>query len=108
MASFDPVGDPWGIVGHERAVDLLRRSIRHRRIGHAYLISGPLGVGKRTLAVRLAQAWGAAPGVATRDQAGRLQVTAAQGPIVAAVIGSTDEETTHALLADALSGNVER
>jgi DNA polymerase-3 subunit delta' len=46
---------PWGIVGHERAVDLLRRSIRHRRIGHAYLISGPLGVGKRTLAVRLAQ-----------------------------------------------------
>ncbi|MCC7368354.1 MAG: DNA polymerase III subunit [Chloroflexi bacterium] len=47
---------PWGIVGHERAVDLLRRSIQHRRIGHAYLISGPLGVGKRTLAVRLAQA----------------------------------------------------
>jgi DNA polymerase III subunit delta' len=46
----------WGIVGHDRAVDLLRRSIRHRRIGHAYLISGPLGVGKRTLAVRLAQA----------------------------------------------------
>lgn len=50
------VGDPWGIVGHERAVDLLRRAIRQRRIGHAYLISGPLGVGKRTLAVRLAQA----------------------------------------------------
>jgi DNA polymerase-3 subunit delta' len=49
-------GDPWGIVGHERAVDLLRRAIRHRRIGHAYLISGPLGVGKRTVALRLAQA----------------------------------------------------
>jgi len=48
--------DPWGIVGHERAVALLRRAIRDRRIGHAYLISGPLGVGKRTLAVRLAQA----------------------------------------------------
>ena len=48
--------DPWGIVGHERAVDLLRRAVRTRRIGHAYLISGPLGVGKRTLAVRLAQA----------------------------------------------------
>lgn len=49
-------GANWGIVGHERAVDLLQRSIRHQRIGHAYLISGPLGVGKRTLAVRLAQA----------------------------------------------------
>ena len=49
-------GDSWGIVGHERPVDLLQRAIRQRRIGHAYLISGPLGVGKRTLAVRLAQA----------------------------------------------------
>ncbi|MGE3907897.1 MAG: ATP-binding protein [Chloroflexota bacterium] len=56
MSDLSQDGDPWGIVGHERAVDLLRRSIRHRRIGHAYLISGPLGVGKRTLAVRLAQA----------------------------------------------------
>jgi DNA polymerase III subunit delta' len=50
------VSDPWGIVGHERAVDLLRRAVQSRRIGHAYLISGPLGVGKRTLALRLAQA----------------------------------------------------
>ena len=50
------VGDPWEIVGHERVVDLLQRAIAHQRIGHAYLISGPLGVGKRTLAIRLAQA----------------------------------------------------
>jgi DNA polymerase III subunit delta' len=49
-------GDSWGIVGHDRAVDLLQRSIRSRRIGHAYLVSGPLGVGKRTLAIRFAQA----------------------------------------------------
>jgi DNA polymerase-3 subunit delta' len=47
---------PWDIVGHERVVDLLRRALRDRRIGHAYLISGPQGVGKRTLAIRLAQA----------------------------------------------------
>jgi DNA polymerase-3 subunit delta' len=49
-------GAPWDIVGHERVVGLLQRSIRDHRIGHAYLISGPLGVGKRTLAIRLAQA----------------------------------------------------
>ncbi len=46
----------WDVVGHERAVDLLRRSIDHGRIGHAYLLSGPRGVGKRTLALELARA----------------------------------------------------
>ncbi len=44
------------IVGHERAVDLLRRSIHNQRLGHAYLLSGPRGIGKRTLAVELARA----------------------------------------------------
>ena len=46
----------WGIVGHEQAVDLLRRAIGRQRIGHAYLFSGPRGVGKRSLAVAFAQA----------------------------------------------------
>lgn len=46
----------WGMFGHDRVVELLRRAIRYRRLGHAYLISGPLGVGKRTLAIRFAQA----------------------------------------------------
>ena len=46
----------WDVVGHERAIDLLRRSIRNERIGHAYLLSGPRGIGKRTLALELARA----------------------------------------------------
>jgi DNA polymerase-3 subunit delta' len=46
----------WGIVGHEQAVDLLGRAIARQRIGHAYLFSGPHGVGKRSLAVAFAQA----------------------------------------------------
>lgn len=46
----------WGIVGHERAVDLLGRAVARGRIGHAYLLSGPLGVGKRALAVAFARA----------------------------------------------------
>ena len=46
----------WDVIGHERAVDLLRRSIARGRVGHAYLFSGPLGVGKRTLALELARA----------------------------------------------------
>jgi DNA polymerase III subunit delta' len=46
----------WGVVGHEWAVDFLRRSIDGGRAAHAYLISGPQGVGKSLLALRLAQA----------------------------------------------------
>jgi DNA polymerase-3 subunit delta' len=46
----------WNIIGHEWAVDFLRRSIAGGRIAHAYLIAGPAGVGKGLLALRLAQA----------------------------------------------------
>jgi DNA polymerase-3 subunit delta' len=46
----------WGIIGHEWAVDFLRRSIAGGRVAHAYLLSGPAGVGKALLALRLAQA----------------------------------------------------
>jgi len=45
----------WGILGHEWAVSLLREHTAHGRLRHAYLITGPQGVGRRTLALRLAQ-----------------------------------------------------
>ena len=44
------------IVGHDWAVDILRAAIRHERVGHAYLITGPAQVGKTTLARTFAQA----------------------------------------------------
>lgn len=44
------------LVGHDWAVALLRGAIRHGRIGHAYLITGPGQIGKTTLARTLAQA----------------------------------------------------
>ena len=46
----------WGIVGHEWAVEHLRRSLARGRIAHAYLLAGPRNIGKTTLALRLAQA----------------------------------------------------
>lgn len=46
----------WGMVGHEWAVEMLRRHILHDSVRHAYLLAGPPGVGRRTLALRFAQA----------------------------------------------------
>lgn len=46
----------WNIIGHEWAVDYLRRSIANHTLAHAYLISGPSSVGKALLALRIAQA----------------------------------------------------
>ncbi|MDO9465141.1 MAG: DNA polymerase III subunit delta' [bacterium] len=44
------------IIGQEIAVGLLRNSLKHGRIPHAYLFIGPHGVGKRLAAVNLAKA----------------------------------------------------
>lgn len=46
----------WGLLGHEWAVGLLRQQVAERRHRHAYLFTGPLGVGRRSLALRLTQA----------------------------------------------------
>jgi len=48
--------DPWNITGHEWAVDMLKKHIVHGTTRHAYLFSGPTGLGRRTLALRFAQA----------------------------------------------------
>ncbi len=46
----------WGIFGHTWAVDMLRQHIIQGNVRHAYLITGPQGIGRRTLALALAQA----------------------------------------------------
>ena len=45
------------IVGQERAVQRLRSALGSGKVHHAYLFEGPDGVGKRTTALALAQAW---------------------------------------------------
>src|SRR5689334_12908434 len=46
----------WNLVGHEWAVDMLKKHVINGTTRHAYLLAGPPGVGRRTLALRFAQA----------------------------------------------------
>jgi DNA polymerase-3 subunit delta' len=46
----------WDMIGHEWAVGMLKEHVTRDQLRHAYLFTGPLGVGRRTLALRLAQA----------------------------------------------------
>jgi DNA polymerase-3 subunit delta' len=46
----------WDLLGHEWAVDMLKQHIARGTVRHAYLFAGPPGLGRRTLALRFAQA----------------------------------------------------
>ena len=52
----DGVETTWGIIGHDWAVRLLQRAVEEGTLSHAYLFTGPPGVGKETLAHALARA----------------------------------------------------
>jgi DNA polymerase-3 subunit delta' len=44
------------LIGHSTQIETLRRALLNGRLHHAYLFFGPAGVGKRTVAMGLAQA----------------------------------------------------
>jgi len=46
----------WQVVGHNRVLSLLQRSLQRQSLAHAYLVVGPPHVGKMTLALELAKA----------------------------------------------------
>ncbi|HEY0757231.1 MAG TPA: DNA polymerase III subunit delta' [Ktedonobacteraceae bacterium] len=45
----------WDMVGHDHAINTLRRAISSQRVRHAYLLTGPEHIGKTLLARRFAQ-----------------------------------------------------
>lgn len=46
----------WELLGHDWAANLLKEHIVRKATRHAYLFTGPHGVGRRTMALRFAQA----------------------------------------------------
>src|SRR6266508_1031600 len=44
------------LIGHADAAAWLRRAVATERLAHAYLITGPRGVGRRTFALEIAMA----------------------------------------------------
>src|SRR5689334_9166572 len=48
--------NPWNILGHDWAVEMLHQHAARGEFRHAYLFAGPPGLGRRTLALRFAQA----------------------------------------------------
>src|SRR5690349_7444119 len=72
----------WEVFGHDWAVEMLQQHVAHATLRHAYLFSGPAGLGRRTLALRLAQALNcptpSAPGVPCRQCRTCRQIEAGQ------------------------------
>jgi hypothetical protein len=48
--------DNWNLIGHEWAVNMLKKHVVNGTTRHANLFAGPPGLGRRMLALRFAQA----------------------------------------------------
>ena len=46
----------WNLIGNEWAIEMLKKHVTRDTTRHAYLFAGPPGLGRRTLALRFAQA----------------------------------------------------
>jgi DNA polymerase-3 subunit delta' len=67
------MNDNWNMLGHEWAVDMLRQHAARGEVRHAYLFCGPPGLGRRTLALRLAQALNCTNPIAAGEPCGQCR-----------------------------------
>ncbi len=86
--------DNWNLIGHEWAVDMLKKHVIHGTTRHAYLFAGPPGIGRRTLALRFAQALNCqsptAPGIPCGECRNCKQIAAMQHPDLTIVQAETE------------------
>jgi DNA polymerase-3 subunit delta' len=84
----------WQIAGHDWAVQMLHGHLTKGEVRHAYLFTGPPGVGRRSLALRFAQAINCqrppAPGEACGDCRACRQILACQHPDLSIVQAETE------------------
>jgi DNA polymerase-3 subunit delta' len=87
----------WGLLGHEWAVDMLKQHIARDAVRHAYLLTGPPGLGRRTLALRFAQALNCPQPTAPGEPCGTCrdckQIEAMQHPDLSVVQAETEGGT---------------
>ncbi len=63
----------WNLLGHEWAVEMLKQHLVRDSVRHAYLFTGPPGLGRRTLALRFAQALNCPNPIRTRRTLRKMQ-----------------------------------
>ncbi len=84
----------WNLTGHEWAVDMLKKHIVNGTMRHAYLFAGPPGLGRRTLALRFAQALNcqtpAGAGIPCGECRDCKQIAAMQHPDLTVVQADTE------------------
>jgi len=87
----------WDLLGHEWAAHLLQQHIARSEARHAYLFAGPPGVGRRSLAVRFAQALNCPqpllPGIPCRTCRSCAQIERLQHPDLSILQSNTDNRT---------------
>ena len=55
LEGVTPPSSALDLIGHQTAVGLLATNYSSKRLHHAWLLSGPKGIGKATLAYRFAE-----------------------------------------------------
>lgn len=79
----------WNLLGHDWAVDMLRRHIATGEARHAYLFAGPAGLGRRSLALAFARALNCTNPPAPGESCGQCrdckQITAMAHPDLAVI-----------------------